>query len=42
MGMQVIGKHNADLAVLQLAYAYEQAAPWTHDHLPPLLETPAA
>jgi amidase len=42
MGMQVIGKHNADLAVLQLAYAYEQAAPWTRDHLPPLLKTPAA
>ena len=41
MGMQVIGKHNADLAVLQLAYAYEQAAPWTRDHLPPLLKTPA-
>jgi amidase len=37
MGMQVIGKHNADLAVLQLAYAYEQAAPWTRDHLPRLL-----
>jgi len=42
MGMQVIGKHNADLAVLQLAYAYEQAAPWTRDHLPPLLKTRAA
>jgi len=42
MGMQVIGKHNADMAVLQLAYAYEQAAPWTRDHLPPLLKTPVA
>ena len=26
MGMQIIGKPQADLAVLQLAYAYEQAA----------------
>jgi amidase len=41
MGMQVIGRHNADLSVLQLAYAYEQAAPWTREHLPPLLKTPA-
>jgi amidase len=37
MGMQVIGRPHADLAVLQLAYAYEQAAPWTREHLPPLL-----
>ena len=39
MGMQVIGKSRADLAVLQLAYAYEQAAPWTKNHLPPLLQS---
>ena len=38
MGMQVIGKPHADLAVLQLAYAYEQAAPWTKKSLPPLLQ----
>jgi amidase len=37
MGVQVIGPPRADLAVLQVAHAYEQAAPWTRDHLPPLL-----
>jgi len=37
MGMQVIGRPHADLAVLQVAHAYEQAAPWTRDRLPPLL-----
>ena len=39
MGMQVIGKPHADFAVLQLAYAYEQAMPWVRDNLPPLLKT---
>jgi amidase len=39
VGMQIIGRHHADLAVLQLAYAYEQAAPWTREHLPSLLRT---
>jgi len=38
MGMQIIGKPHADLSVLQLAHSYEQAAPWTRDHLPPLLQ----
>jgi amidase len=37
MGMQIIGKHNADFAVLQMAYAYEQATDWVRAHLPPLL-----
>jgi amidase len=37
MGVQIIGKNHADLAVLQLAYAYEQATNWVHGHLPPLL-----
>jgi len=37
MGMQIIGRHNADLAVLQIAYAYEQATDWVRGHLPPLL-----
>jgi amidase len=37
MGMQIIGKNHADLAVLQLAHAYERAAPWVRDHPPPLL-----
>jgi amidase len=41
MGMQVIGRPHADLAVLQVAYAYEQAAPWTRDYLPPLLKISA-
>lgn len=37
MGMQVIGPPRADLAVLQLGHAYEQAAPWVRDRLPPTL-----
>jgi amidase len=41
MGMQVIGKPHADLAVLQIANAYEQAAPWVRDYPPPLLKTAA-
>ena len=42
MGIQVIGRHNAELAVLQVAHAYEQAAPWTREHLPPVLNTSGA
>jgi amidase len=38
MGMQVIGKNHADFAVLQLAYAYEQATHWVSKNLPPLLK----
>ncbi len=41
MGMQVIGKPHADFAVLQMAFAYEQAVPWVRDYLPPLLKTAA-
>ena len=37
MGMQIIGKNHADLAVLQLAYAYEQATQWVSKHPPALL-----
>lgn len=37
MGMQIIGKNHADLAVLQLAYAYEQTSHWVRDRIPPLL-----
>jgi len=37
MGMQIIGRRHADLAVLQLAHAYEQATHWVRDFLPPLL-----
>jgi amidase len=36
MGIQIIGRHHADLAVLQLAYAYEQATQWGK-HPPALL-----
>src|SRR5512146_41573 len=32
-----MGRHNADFAVLQMAYAYEQATDWVRGHLPPLL-----
>jgi amidase len=37
MGLQIIGRHHADLAVLQLAYAYEQATNWVRDHPPALI-----
>lgn len=40
MGVQVVGRKHADLELLQLGYAYEQATPWTR-HLPPLLTTAA-
>jgi amidase len=39
MGVQVIGRHHADFAVLQVANAYEQATQWTSKYLPPLLKT---
>lgn len=38
MGMQVMGKPQSDLSVLQLAYAYEQATGWVQKHKPPLLQ----
>jgi amidase len=37
MGMQIIGRHNADRSVLQIAFAYEQATQWTKKILPKLL-----
>ena len=37
MGMQIIGKAQADLAVLQLAFAYEQATQWVDRYPPPML-----
>lgn len=37
MGLQVIGKAQADLAVLQLGYAYEQATRWVQRKKPELL-----
>ncbi|KRW61385.1 amidase [Pseudomonas sp. TTU2014-080ASC] len=36
MGMQIIGRHQADMAVLQMAYAYEQATQW-YQRCPPAL-----
>lgn len=37
MGLQVIGKAQADLAVLQIAYAYEQATQWVQKRTPSML-----
>jgi amidase len=37
MGMQIIGRNHADLTVLQLAHAYEQAAPWVRAVPPAML-----
>lgn len=37
MGMQLIGRRHADLAVLRLAFAYEQATQWVRRRPPPLL-----
>ncbi len=38
MGVQIVGRNHAERAVLQLAYAYEQATGWVKNHLPPLLQ----
>ncbi|WP_397432814.1 amidase [Pseudomonas chlororaphis] len=38
MGLQIIGKHQADFAVLQLAHAYEQASRWFQRCPSPLLQ----
>ena len=37
MGMQVIGRNHGELAVLQLAYAYEEATGHVQKTLPPML-----
>ncbi|NVZ22724.1 amidase [Pseudomonas costantinii] len=37
MGMQILGRHQADFAVLQLANAYEKASCWFARHPPALL-----
>lgn len=37
MGMQIIGRRQADLAVLQLGHAYDRATRWVESRLPPLL-----
>lgn len=36
-GVQIVGKAQRDLAVLQLAYAYEQATAWVRKRKPPML-----
>jgi amidase len=38
IGIQIIGPNRSELGCLQIAYAYELAADWTHTRLPPLLE----
>lgn len=37
IGIQLIGPRNADLAVLQLGHAYEEACPWISRSKPPAL-----
>jgi len=37
MGMQIIGRRHADLAVLQLGHAYDRETRWVESRLPPLL-----
>jgi amidase len=37
MGLQIIGPNHGELAVLQLAYAYEEATGFVDKALPPLL-----
>ncbi len=36
MGMQLIGPHRADLAVLRLAHAYDTATAWPQRRPPPV------
>jgi amidase len=40
MGLQLAGRPQADLAVLQIGHAYEQASPW-RDARPPVLSRPS-
>jgi amidase len=37
MGMQIVGRHQAELSCLQLAYAYDQATGWVTKRPPALL-----
>ncbi|MGW2370638.1 amidase [Streptomyces sp. NPDC001667] len=41
-GVQLIGKHSADLAVLQLGYAYEQVTDWVHRVPPRKISSPVS
>ncbi len=38
MGLQIIGPRHSDFALLQIAYAYQQASRWNLEHRPPVLE----
>lgn len=38
IGIQIIGPRNADLFVLQVGHAYEQASPWIAHTKPPILK----
>lgn len=42
MGMQIIGRPHADMAVLQLAHAYDQQRRWVQSCLPAMLQSPPA
>jgi amidase len=41
MGMQIIGRHQEDFAVLQLGHAYDQATGWVTRRTPTLLDRPS-
>lgn len=41
MGMQIVGPNHGEFGLLQIAYAYEQAAGWVDQRPPPLLQTAA-
>ena len=36
MGMQIVGRNRGELAVLQLAHAYDEAMGWVRRKPPPL------
>ena len=36
MGIQIVGPNHAELACLQLAYAYDQASGWVAKRPPPM------
>ncbi|WP_159879714.1 amidase [Aquitalea denitrificans] len=42
MGMQLVGRPRVDMAVLQLAHAYDQQRQWVKNILPPILQARAA
>lgn len=42
MGMQLVGRPRGDMAVLQLAHAYDQQRRWVENRLPPMLQAGAA